>query len=137
MKTLIPYLALATAVLLWAQTPSDYLTIRCGSGTVGTPYLLWTGKVSYPTCLAIGASLKVTAVNGHDTLDAIALPAARTWGQLTQAADGTYLTPNANALVFRNGVFQTPVLDYSVNASTLTPAMGAPWAADDVITAVF
>lgn len=132
---------LALGMVVFILRGQDYLNVNCGSGTTGTPYILWTGKVRYPTCLAIGTTLKVTTVNGHDTLDAIAAAAPRTQVQLTRNLDGTYTLPSgfpsANAMVFRNGLYQTPGLDYLLaTAGTFAPT-AAVWPADDVVTVVF
>lgn len=81
-----------------------------------------SGRFAYVT---LGAGLEIAGTTLQSTT-----AAPRTPAQLTRNGDGSYVYPGGG--VYRNGLLQTPAVDYTIAAGTVKPVQ--PWAVDDVVT---
>lgn len=87
---LILTLLALTAPLLAQAPPLNFYSGNCQGAAPGVNSLLWTGPTSYPLCLVIGPTLKVSTVAGRAQLDAV-IPAPTNPGPGSGASMGTQL----------------------------------------------
>lgn len=117
------------APFAWAATKLKADQLQ--PGAAGVLRVMAVGDNQKFTSLGIGSGLQTDGVTISVTAAATPSLAVAT---LVRNADATY--QYTGGAVYRNGLLQTPVTDYSVAGSTLTPIPAASWASDDAVTAL-
>lgn len=117
------------APFTWAATALKADQLQ--TGATGNLRVVAVGDNQKFTYLSIGSGLKSDGVN----LSTVAGSApALSVSALVRNSDATY--QYTGGAVYRNGLLQTPVVDYSVSGTTLTPIPVASWASDDAVSAL-
>lgn len=120
------FLTAAIALLgaIWAQSriTADQLRAGAASNLRVLAVDATTGRFAY---LTLGAGVEIAGTTLQGAAAAPRIPV-----QMMRSADGTYGYPGGG--VYRNGLLQTPAVDYTIAAGTVKPVQ--PWAVDDVVT---
>lgn len=138
MITRLAILAAAMALACAAQTtvPTSMLSGPAGSG--GVMVITPQGQV---VMAVLGTGVQLTQRDGAWVLEAVSAPAPavrRVTGEVVVRTDATWALAHAPAdalKVYRNGVRQTPAIDYTIQGLTIVPIREGLWMVDDLVTA--